>query len=775
MKKLVLFFLLSSLLISCNKSTPHTISTNKEWDRILEQSAFGKLGMDRLNNPKFQYQTIGLGGTTMRVDPWGFASHRAPYTDQNSYNHKPSFGYEYWWDNTGHRYNPFLINAGYGPSFDPGTITAFEQNLDIRTGVLETELKLTIGEITFTSSRETFITPEGVLVIRVNDKGAPLPIQLNLAINENVEWFGAYYTGEEDPFSRDAVHTTNRSSGATGGVVAVNRPNTSGCAVAVAVEATSAETVSGNSDIYSQTSANGTITFYIVPKSSFNPGTPTAPWDHAWSAASIAKNTGYASLKQQTADWWRAFLNISKIFVPNDTVSKLFAQSLYYHGIYFGNTAIPPGCFGTDIYGFFGAVCPEYDLSFSSFALAYTGHIAEAKNIADWVYAVLPKCKEQATEGLRHHDVFRKYDDGAIYTTLMGYDGALTVQGEPFEGCNLNQNIPGANAALMAITYLDFSDDDTFREAAYDILKSTTYVSLEDLFYDSACEAYRSKYSLDEIGGSTRYSSQMASTLMGYKECVKRGIAEPEWEKYRDKILIPTTILNGDTLISGGVGAIPEEGVGDAPWLQYIWWDGVVSKHDPLVRPSYENTAKSNTGNYVFNNGWMGVIAAKLYLGNDALSWLKKFQRPEVLLDETSFAENTSPVGFNYTPEIGAHGAYICNLTQMLLDPDDDQFIDIFPAIPDAWEYQKIAFSDLLVKGALSVSAERDSFGVKVNLTNNSMSGQKRKIRIKIPKLLFVDGIDISEIQDGFVVNNLSLMPGESKNYEYTFSSINNN
>jgi len=734
-----------------------------EWNTTLDKSVFTKSGMDRLNNPKFQYQTIGLGGTTMRVDPWGFASHRAPYTNQNSYNHKPSFGYEYWWDNTGHRYNPFLINAGYGGSFDPGTITSFEQNLDIKTGVLKTDLTLAVGGTTFTSTRETFITPDGVLVIRVQDNGAPSPLQLNLAINEKVELFGTYYAGEEDSFVRDAAHTSNRNAGATGGVVAVNRPNTSDCAVAVAVEATSTETVSANSDIYSQTTANGTITFYIVPKASFNPSTSTVPWDHAWNAASAAKTTGYSTLKQQTADWWVDFLNVSKLSVPDEKVSKLYAQSLYYHGIYFGNSTIPPGCFGTDIYGFFGAVCPEYDLPFSSFALAYTGHINETKNIADWVYSVLPKCKEQAVKGVTHHNVFRKYDSGAIYTTLMGYDGIITIQGEPSEGGNLYQNYPGLNSARMALNYLDYSDDEAFKNAAYDVLKSTTYVALEDLVSDG-----RGSFK----DGLIPNSMQEGAVLMGYDQCVKRGIADPEWiSTYNDKILMSQGVLNGDTLISAGVGHNPSYGDGGATWFYPLWWATVIDKHDSRAVKAIDNY-HGTFQEYCFNNGWSGVHSAKVYQGDDALMWLENFQRPDVLLDETSFAENSSEVGYNYTPEIGAHGAYICNLTQMLIDPDDDSIVDVFPAIPNEWEYQKVAIDGLMTTGALSFRAERDLNGVKVEITNNANSVRERIVRIKTPRFLDVHGAENLPVEDGFIVINVSLLPGETKSYEYTFSPM---
>ncbi len=737
------------------------------WNETINAAAFNKKGMTRLNNPKFQYQTIGLGGTTMRVDPWGFGYQNAPNAVRD-YNHTPSFGYEYWWDTTGHRYNPFHIKGGYGDLLDPGTITDFEQNLDVATGILETKLTLNVGGTVFNSTRETFITPEGVLVIRIQDNGAPSPLKLNLAINEKVEWFGTYYAGEEDPFVRDAINTSNRSSGSViGGVVATVRNNTSNCAVAVAVESTSTASVSTNSDVYSQTAADGTLTFYIAPKSSYNPLTATVPWDHAWNAASEAKNIGYNTLKAQTADWWRDFLNVSKVSVPDEKVMKLYTQSLYYHGIYFGNGKIPPGCFGTDIYGFFGAVCPEYDLPFSSYAMAYTGRINETKNIADWVYSVLPKTKEQATNGVRHHNVFRKYNEGAIFTTLMGYDGTITIQGEPFEGQNLHQNYPGINAAKMALNYLDYSDDQSFADAAHDVLESTTYVALEDLVVNARGFYY---------DGTYPNSMQQGAVLSGFQECVKRGIVRPEWlTKYQDKILMPLGVLNGDTLLSGSLGHNPQYGEGTAPFFYPLWWANVISKHDPRAIRAIDNF-HGTFQDYIFNNAWSGVHAAKIYRGDDALMWLKNFERPDVLLDETSFAENADiNHGYKYTPEIGAHGAYICNVTQMLIDPDDDNIIEIFPAVPNAWEYKHVSFEGLMSTGALEFSAERDIDHVKVTVTNKAQSIRDRIIRIKTPRFLKVNTDDDElTIDKGFIVQHVSLMPNESLTFEYTFSPLDN-
>lgn len=743
---------------------------DEAWNDVLGNSNMEKDGMSRFNSPEFQYYSIGLGGTTLRVDPWGFAYDRAPNTNQNSYNHKPSFGYEYWWDNEGHRMNPFIIRGGYnvdegryGIKFRSGTITSFNQKLDITTGVVTTNLGLKVGDTEFTSVRETFVTPEGVLVIRVKDEGAPIPVNLFVDVNEKVEFFGTYYDGEEEPFVKDEDNTLKfGESDVKGAYLTAKRNGTSHSSVAVAVDAASDVTISNDCEMYSQVSADGTITFYISPKSSYCPSTPETPWSVAEDTAVKARTKGYDNLKKETADWWKGYYNVSKISVPDANISKLYAQSLFYHGIYFGNTSIPPGCFGTDSYGFFGGVCPEYDLAFSSFAMAYTGHINETKNIADWVYSVLPKCKEQAKNGVKHHDVFRKYDQGAIYTTIMGYDGTITIQGEPQEGTNLLQNYPGLNSARMALNYLDYSDDQSFKDAAYDVLKSTTYIALEDLA-DNGKGGFKD--------GKIPNCMQEGAVLMGFDQCVKRGIADPEWiDKYTGKIEYPAGTLNGKPILSAGCGYNPALGEGGNTWTYPLWWATVVDKEDPMA-VNYVENCHGTFESYCFNNGWNGVANAKLFKGNNALMWLRNFERPEVLLDETSFSENASEAGINYTPEIGAHGVYICNLTQMLIDPDRDNTVDIFPAIPDDWEYKTIGFDNLMATGALSFSAKRDLYGLRVSVENKATTERTRKIRIRVPRILKVNALsDVDfDFENGFIIFDVTLNAGETRDYSFEF------
>jgi hypothetical protein len=726
----------------------------------LNNAALVKTGLDRLNNTEFQYLPIGLGGTALRSDPWGFAFNRAPNAKTTSWHvHEPYFGYQYWWDKEGHRFNPYRIKSGYGSTLNPGTITAYQQKLEIATGELVTKLNLNVAGVQFSSERSAFVTPEGILVLRVKDTGAPSPLKLKIMVEDQVRIYGnqGIYNKVQEPWVGASV-IRNIENQDHGFVVTATRTNTSTAALAVAVDASSGFEFAEGNTLFNTIEPNGTITYFIAPASSYNPQTQTVPWDHAWNAAYAAKQKGYDQLKQETANWWSDYYSKSAINIPDTLVTKLYLQSLYYHGVYFGNTKIPPGCNSTDIESFAGAVCPEYDLTFSQLALLYTGHTNEAKNIADWTYSVLPKAKQNATQGITHHNITLKYSGGAKYTTLMGYDGALCLQPTVDEGRNLYSNYPGANSALMAIKYLDFTNDKTFKSAALDILKSTTQVSLEDVIYDNSLKGYRCK--------NTPSTVQQASILYGLKESFRQGVAEPGWSVYKDKILIPKTSLNGEYLIAGGAGGVAVEGVGDATWLQHIWWNGVVAKTDPLALPSYKNSAKSTTGDYIFNNGWMGVVAAKLNLGNEALGWLRNYQSNTVYYDQTCFTEARGM--YMLTPEIGAHGSYICNLTQMLVDADNDSVTDVFPAIPDEWEYKKIGFTNLLTDGALSFTASRDFNKLIIQITNKSDEERKRFVRINIPRMLEVVGQQVT-LKDNFIEQNLIFAPGETKNMEYEF------
>jgi hypothetical protein len=213
-------------------------------------------------------------------------------------------------------------------------------------------------------------------------------------------------------------------------------------------------------------------------------------------------------------------------------------------------------------------------------------------------------------------------------------------------------------------------------------------------------------------------------------------VGETDWAEKAEKILMPTAEYKGKKLFSVGPGGILAEYSGDCTWLSPVWYYRVVADEDPIVKDSYDLFRTSKTGNYTFNNGWMGVIAAKLRDGKEAVRWAKNFLQPGVtLFDDTCFGELVSDFeDFKKTPEVAAHAALICNLSQMLLGPDDKKELTVFPAIPIEWEKEGVSFRGLACKGNLLVSGEFSSDRVQVKIDNRSSQNCVRNLRVRLPE-----------------------------------------
>jgi len=160
----------------------------------------------------------------------------------------------------------------------------------------------------------------------------------------------------------------------------------------------------------------------------------------------------------------------------------------------------------------------------------------------------------------------------------------------------------------------------------------------------------------------------------------------------------------------------------------------------------------SKTGNYTFNNGWMGVIAAKLKNGKEAVRWAKNFLQPGVtLFDDTCFGELVADFeDFKKTPEVAAHAAFICNLTQMLLSADDEKEITVFPGIPKEWEKEGVSFQNLASKGNVLVSGEFLAEQVQVKIENRSSQSCVRNLRVRLPE----GTTRVRESEDGLKIEN---------------------
>jgi hypothetical protein len=70
----------------------------------------------------------------------------------------------------------------------------------------------------------------------------------------------------------------------------------------------------------------------------------------------------------------------------------------------------------------------------------------------------------------------------------------------------------------------------------------------------------------------------------------------------------------------------------------------------------------------------------------------------------------------------------------MLLGPDDEKELTVFPAIPIEWEKEGVSFQGLACKGNLLVSGEFSSDRVQVKIENRSSQSCIRNLRVRLPE-----------------------------------------
>lgn len=756
-------------IIGLNSSGAHihfdnfTVKTINNWDRqwstLISSSKIEKKGADRLYYANYQYPYIGLAGTTMFAGPNGFTTPNPPNMDLtlNSVNHSPLLLYDYWWDGTT-RISPFGFQGGYGQlmsgtSIEDGIVNGdnFSQILDVGTGVLTTELNITVKDKTFNTKRTQFINPQGVLVYKIEDSNTNDYFKLKIFKTNDIKYNISYFIKPNGLLAKISYGTPTKYA-----------------YLSVVCSGTVLNTDLTNGII---TCSKGTslapLYFYIAPSSSLNESDAGTA---AYNRALTASGAGYAVNLINTTSWWNEYYMKSSINIPDLGSAKWYVRSLYYNAVAIAGSRIPPGCYATNPAGFFGNVCPEYDLVFSQLALLYSNHSDTSKSITDWLEAILPKVEELATNSYYNYPSW-----SAKYATLMGYDGT-PVQDEGLEKSWVS-DFAGANVALMELSQALFTNSDITK--AKEILHKVTTAIVSHQQYFSNINGYAHSGVWSPTTENFNNYMQGSSTenfgaIWAIKMCQKYGVSTPEWDAMLPQIYMPWTknaSLGADSLYNGIFS--------DPAWVGSVeffpsYWLTTLGETATRAKSNYASVIKSENFDYFFNRGWASAVASKLNLADYSKKYLSMLLNKDSLSDDTNFIECNSANSYNVEDykrslELGAHGAYIMAMDQMLLNSDSDTTLKIFPSMSKEWETLGTSFWQLQATGGLAVSGSYTKSGTTATINNTSMtSSGTRDVLIRVPAgtTSAVDsnsGAVVGIVDGNFAKVTITLSPNETK------------
>lgn len=715
---------------------------SETWVENIKSSAIVK---DDLFKENFQYPLIGLSGLSMLagLDGLGMSAPNAPYA--------PEIFYEYWWNDKSCRVDPFILDGNYETDSitGKGELINYHQDLDLISGILTTTLQVRSGSQVWNSIRTSFITPEGVLVWRIKDEG-PAHLFLLKVLPQTVNHG---YTAEY------------RSIG--NGMLSIGKAKDSCTAtISVLCEDTTMMIEEERGLLTVSQGDHRESVFYFAAGSSYE------SVDAASTAINRVHNAlteGFQICMQHTQEWWARFWNKSQVLIPVNGLEQWYIRSLYYNGVIFGNSHVPPGCFGPRHEGYSGCVCPEYDLILSHYALLLSNHSDVAASIADWIERVLTRTKQVARE--IENGYFKR---GAKYGWLMSYDGSITTEYRPErEGW---EHFPGIMAALIVLNQVEYTSDLSRLPRAKEVLLETTMLAADQLIWDDECGGYIDKKNygyfpktaalrggddpewVERRGAAKNTSGARA----GMEMCVKLGIDEPTWKEMAEKSVLPTWIhpKTGKEVLVGGFDQDSRTHF-DTINLLPVWPFRNLLPASDLVQNSYK---AYNSNYYTFCAGWWAIIGAMIGDSESAYDNLLDLLRPEVIADDMYYTELAGAKSL--TPEIAAHGVLVSAINSMLVEcPNNDQ-IRVFPVMPEAWVCG-VSFQDLLSWGNIHLSGSYSNFCTEVIIKNRNNFTVVKKVRIRVaPEIvtLYSGKMEIRKYGDGqFICSDIILEPEQSK------------
>ncbi|MFQ5810981.1 MAG: hypothetical protein ACE5JM_15290, partial [Armatimonadota bacterium] len=323
---------------------------------------------ESLDNPRYQYLYLGLGGVGVLIGPDGTNSEivetNAPElgifpAEQWSGTSRVG-GFHLSSQVSAQGTDDFVKTRGAPSSRE---ITGFAQRLEIRRGVATTIYSERVGGRDVRCRVTSFVTPDGILVTRFDDNVGKRARRLYRHIT-----FEGQGTLEEDGSAGSAMSMPVR----------IGR---SRALLAYALSKDAAEGYWGSADARMYTrvflaGAESTLTAFAVPRAGPDAGTP----DEAEQRADAAREAGFGVLQQLTEAWWKRFWAASSVDVPDEALRRWYKRSLYYLAAMTAGADSPPGPMGPLRVRWGGRIF-AHDLTYMHYALLTSNHIEEAAQI----------------------------------------------------------------------------------------------------------------------------------------------------------------------------------------------------------------------------------------------------------------------------------------------------------------------------------------------------------------------------------------------------------
>ncbi|MGD8237963.1 MAG: hypothetical protein PVH68_05390 [Armatimonadota bacterium] len=650
---------------------------------------------ESLENPRYQYLYLGLGGLGVLIGPDGTNSE---IVETNA--PEPGIFPAEHWSGTS-RVGDFALRGelASGPTDGPPrerNITDFGQRLEIRRGIATTVYSDRVGRRDVHSRVTSFVTPRGLLVCRMEDRVRGRYGGLHRRIE---------LEGEGRPES-----TGNR-------LPAPSMVVRTGSSRAVAVCVLSRPAAEGG--IFPLQAPEGTLTAVVLATAPPDTGALAA----AQQRALEAKDEGFDALQQRTAAWWEDFWAASAVTLPDEDLSTWYTRSLYYLAAMTAGADSPPGPMGPLRLRWGGRIF-AHDLTYMHYALLTSNHIEEAAQIAEWYHRVLPAARANAEQGYGL--------PGARYGWEQNAKGKEAA-GRPFSEAHHVNGEVALQAYMQALW--GAPENEAALSRAREILQATTRFLCEHMVWDQSLQARMSPESTD-LDENARLIRGGVSTQMATKWCLEacRELRVPVWrglpardstgedasapEEVRRRIYVPSAQWKGREVVVVHAADSPERKMKHPAPLVGVWWWPVLDPRSALARATYENvlTRVELDRTPTFNRPWLAAAAARMGRGSEALRLLEELLEAEgAIVDDTCFAEGH---GNRWTYFLTTCGALVSAVNEMLLQSYERGAIRVLPALPESWRDGPVGFERLRARGGILVTAHYEPDELRITLTS---------------------------------------------------------